>query len=145
MTDFDLYFSEHFGVDPALLEQYGAFDVSIVSDLPLFIDPFLLFNSDKPEYQALHEQILKYLYFLRDKAVPDLDPGLIKSWYRFKEVKQNWLGFTVLGNGGSGLGGKFATSLHESLGSILTNFGSEQITESAHLEKLAPDPTWCRA
>ncbi|MFF5498943.1 hypothetical protein [Streptomyces aquilus] len=137
MTDFDLYFSEHFGVDAAVLEEYGAFDVSIVSDLPLFIDPFLLFNSAKPEYQALHEQILKYLYFLRDKAAPDLDPGLIKSWYRFKEVKQNWFGFTVLGNGGSGLGGKFATSLHESLGSILTNFGSEQITESAHLEKLA--------
>ncbi|WP_127466465.1 hypothetical protein [Streptomyces sp. B27] len=137
MTDFDLYFSEHFGVDPAVLEEYGAFDVSIVSDLPLFIDPFLLFNSDKPEYQALHEQILKYLYFLRDKAAPDLDPGLIKSWYRFKEVKQNWFGFTVLGNGGSGLGSKFAISLHESLGSILTNFGSEQITESAHLEKLA--------
>ncbi|MBA0125528.1 hypothetical protein H0B56_08245 [Haloechinothrix sp. YIM 98757] len=137
MTDFDLYFSEHFGVDPAVLEEYGAFDVSIVSDLPLFIDPFLLFNSDKPEYQALHEQILKYLYFLRDKAAPDLDPALIKSWYRFKEVKQNWLGFTVLGNGGSGLGGKFATSLHKSLGSILTNFGSEQITVSSHLEKLA--------
>lgn len=137
MTSFDLYFSEHFGVDPAVLEEYGAFDVSIVSDLPLFIDPFLLFNSDKPEYQALHKQILKYLYFLRDKAAPDLDPGLIKSWYRFKEVKQNWLGFTVLGNGGSGLGGKFATSLHKSLGSILTNFGSEQITVSSHLEKLA--------
>ncbi|MFK4102928.1 hypothetical protein ACI2L1_23140 [Streptomyces sp. NPDC019531] len=137
MTDFDLYFSEYFGVDPAVLEEYGAFDVSIVSDLPLFIDPFLLFNSEKPEYQALHEQILKYLYFLRDKAAPDLDPSLIKSWYRFKEVKQNWFGFTVLGNGGSGLGGKFATSLHESLGSILTNFGSEQITESSHLEKLA--------
>lgn len=137
MIDFNLYFSEHFGVDPAVLEEYGTFDVSIVSDLPLFIDPFLLFNSDKPDYQALHEQILKYLCFLRDKAAPDLDPGLIKSWYRFKEVKQNWLGFTVLGNGGSGLGGKFATSLHKSLGSILTNFGSEQITVSSHLEKLA--------
>ncbi len=137
MTDVNLYFSEQFDVDPAVLEQYGAFDVSIVSDLPLFIDPFLLFNSDKPEHQALHEQILKYLYFLRDKATPGLEPNLIKSWYRFKEVKQNWLGFTVLGNGGSGLGGKFASSLHGSLGSILSNFGSEQVTASAHLEKLA--------
>lgn len=136
MREFNLYFSEQFGIDPAVLDAYGAFDVSIVSDLPLFIDPFLLFNSNKSEYQALHEQILKYLYFLRDKASPDLDPDLIKSLYRFKEVKQNWLGFTVLGNGGSGLGGKFATSLHESLGSILSNFGSEQITSSAHLEKL---------
>jgi hypothetical protein len=137
MTDTGLYFSEYFKVDPATLEEYGAFDVSIVSDLPLFVDPFLLFNSDKPEYRALHEQILKYLYFLREKATPDLDPSLIKNWYRFKEVKQNWFGFTLLGNGGSGLGRKFATSLHDSLGSILTNFGSEEITSSSHLEKLA--------
>lgn len=137
MTAIDLYFSEYFEVDPGVLEEYGAFDVSIVSDLPLFIDPFLLFNSNKDQYQALHEQILKYLSFLRDKAAPNLDPALIKNWYRFKEVKQNWLGFTLLGNGGSGLGGKFANSLHKSLGSILSNFGSEQITASSHLEKLA--------
>jgi len=26
-------------VDPHLLEAYGAFDISVVSDLPLFVDP----------------------------------------------------------------------------------------------------------
>lgn len=133
----DLYFSEHFNVSPAVLEQYGAFDISVVSDLPLFIDPFLLFHSDRPEYQALHQGIIQYLTFLRDKASADLDPSLIQSWYRFKEVKQNWLGFTVLGNGGSGLGADFARALHSSLGSILNNFGAEQITRGTHLEKLA--------
>lgn len=137
MTDFDLYFSEHFKVHPAVLDEYGAFDVSIVSDLPLFVDPFLLFNSDKTEYKQLHQDILKYLGFLRDKASVDLDPGLISSWYRFKEVKQNWFGFTLLGNGGSGLGKGFAVSMNESLGTILSNFGTEKITASSHLEKLA--------
>jgi hypothetical protein len=111
--------------------------VSIASDLPLFIDPFLLFNSERSEYQELHQGIIRYLTFLRDKATPDLDPALIKAWYMFKEVKQNWLGFTVLGNGGSGLGLDFATALHSSLGNILSNFGDEQITKGAHLEKLA--------
>ncbi len=38
----ELYFSEQFSVDPDVLETYGAFDVSVVSDLPLFVDPFLL-------------------------------------------------------------------------------------------------------
>jgi hypothetical protein len=38
------YFSDRFGVDPIALKNYGAFNVSIVTDLPLFIDPFLLFN-----------------------------------------------------------------------------------------------------
>jgi hypothetical protein len=44
-----IYFSDIFGVDPETLDQYGAFDVSLVNDLPLFVDPFLLFNSDNPQ------------------------------------------------------------------------------------------------
>jgi len=46
-----------------------------MSDLPLFIDPFLLFNSSNPAYQLLHENIIKYLEFLRDQSTtgePDL-------------------------------------------------------------------------
>ena len=133
----ELYFSQHFGVSPTVLEDYGAFDISLASDLPLFIDPFLLFNSKKQDYRDLHDGMIRYLVFLRDRATPDLDPGLIKSWYMFQEVKQNWLGFTVLGNSGSGLGKDFARALHSSLGSILKGFGSESITKGAHLEKLA--------
>lgn len=120
-----------------MLEEYGAFNVSVVSDLPVFIDPFLLFHSDKSEYQKLHESIIKYLKFLRDAADPNLDDAVIKNLYSFKEVRQNWLGFTVLGNGGSGLGPKFARELHRALGSIFSNFGDELITQSPHLEKLA--------
>jgi hypothetical protein len=45
----DLYFSQYFEVDPAALDEYGAFDISVASDLPLFVDPFLLFASEKPE------------------------------------------------------------------------------------------------
>ena len=83
----ELYLSQYLGIKANLLEDYGAFDVSVVSDLPLFIDPFLLFHSDKPEYQALHERILTYLRFLRDKATySNLDAGLIANWYKFKVV-----------------------------------------------------------
>ncbi len=132
----DLYFSQHFEVEPKLVDDYGAFDISVVSDLPLFVDPFLLFNSDNRKYQDLHEGIIKYLLFLRDKASDELDPGLAAAWYRFKEVKQNWLGFTVLGNGGHALGADFASALIASLGSILANFGNEEVTRGSHLEKL---------
>ena len=133
----ELYFSQYYSVPSDVLAKYGAFDISLVSDLPLFVDPFLLFNSQKSEYQVLHQDIIKYLTFLRDHADANLDPALVRNWYRFKEVKQNWLGFTVLGNSGSGLGANFAMALHASLGSILRNFGSEQITKGSHLEKLA--------
>lgn len=50
----EIYFSDIFKVDPETLEGHGAFDISLLTDLPLFLDPFLLFNSKKPEYQALH-------------------------------------------------------------------------------------------
>ncbi|WP_202865228.1 hypothetical protein [Janibacter hoylei] len=132
-----IYFSDRFNVSPQTLEAYGAFDISVVSDLPVFIDPFLLFNSDKDEYQALHDQILTYLRFLRDHAHEPLDAGRIKSWYTFSEVRQNWLGFAVGGNRGHGLGPKFAIALHAALGDMLDNFGDETITSSSHVEKLA--------
>ena len=119
------------------MRRYGAFNISLVSDLPLFIDPFLLFNSRRPEFRELHERIIKYLRFLRDKSAdPNLDPGLVKALYRFPEVYQNWLGFTVSGNKGSGLGSKFATSLHRNLHRLFSSFGSETLTKGSHLEKL---------
>lgn len=132
-----IYFSDRFNVDPQVLEEWGAFDISVVTDLPVFIDPFLLFNSDKEEYRALHEQIVDYLRFLRDHAHEPLTPGRIKSWYTFSEVRQNWLGFTVDGNAGHGLGKKFAVALHGALGGLLRNIGREPITDSSHMEKLA--------
>jgi hypothetical protein len=131
------YFSECFKISPETLRQYGAFDISLITDLPLFIDPFLLFNSKKTKYQALHQEIIKYLTFLREKSDSGhLDPGLIKAWFRFPEVKQTWLGFTTSGNKGSGLGDHFASALHESLHKLFGNFGREGITKSSHLEKL---------
>ncbi|MFI6637525.1 hypothetical protein ACIBI7_52320 [Nonomuraea fuscirosea] len=134
--DLPLYFSQYFNIDSDVLDQYGAFDISVVSDLPLFVDPFLLFNSENPTYQNLHEEILRYLRFLRDQAVRNLDAGSIDAWYRFKEVKQNWLGFTLFGNSGAGLGKEFAVALHSALGDMFRNFGRETVTRGSHLEKL---------
>jgi tetratricopeptide (TPR) repeat protein len=131
------FFSEFFGIERDTLDQYGAFDVSLVNDLPLFIDPFLLFNSEKQEYQDLHDHIINYLRFLRDKAANTTPTdGLLRLWYCFPEVKQNWLGFSVSGNSGSGLGIDFARALHKNLHRIFNDFGSERITEGSHLEKV---------
>lgn len=132
-----VYFSDRFHVSPDVMDEYGAFNVSVVSDLPLFIDPFLLFNSEKETYQALHESIIEYLRFLKAKANLNLTTGLIDSWYRFPEVRQNWLGFVQDGNAGHGLGRAFARDLNAALVSLLPDFGSEILTESTHLEKLA--------
>lgn len=113
------FFTDTFGVDETVLETYGAFDVSLINDLPLFIDPFLLFHSEKAEYQALHRQIIDYLVFLRDRAGRGpVSEGDLRNWYCFPEVKQNWLGFSLVGNGGTGLGIDFARGLHANLNVI---------------------------
>lgn len=133
-----VFFSEAFGVPRATIEAYGAFDISLLADLPLFIDPFLLFNSKKPEYQKLHDSIISYIRFLRDSSNSNAaTEAQLRTWYCFSEVKQNWFGFTKMGNGGNGLGIDFARSFHGSLNEILKNFGDEAITKSSHLEKVA--------
>lgn len=137
MDPVKIHFSDFFGVSQGQLDSYGAFNVSLVNDLPLFVDPFLLFNSSKPEYQNLHYNIIRYLRFLRDKSLTSgLRRGLLRAWFAFPEVKQNWLGYSQNGNAGRGLGTHFSLALNNNLNSIFANFGDEQITLGSHLEKL---------
>ena len=117
-TTTKVYFSDFFEVSPHLIEQYGALNISLINDLPLFVDPFLLFNSAIPEYKRLHEQMLEYLGFLRDEAVKvngNIPNNLLRAWYSFPEIKQTWLGFSRNGNMGRGPGLEFARSLSGSL------------------------------
>ncbi|NLZ96977.1 MAG: hypothetical protein GX926_03230 [Candidatus Magasanikbacteria bacterium] len=133
----DIYFSDHFKVKEKELEKYGAFNISLVADLPLFIDPFLLFNSKKKKYQELHDNIIKYLIFLKKKSTfQTIDTGALKAWYVFKEVEQNWLGFSVTGNKGRALGPDFGRALNANLHKIFHEFGQEKVSKGSHLEKL---------
>src|SRR5712692_2120255 len=94
-----IYFSDFFEVLKGAVHKYGAFNISLLADLPLFVDPFLLFNSRKPKYRALHDRIIDYLRFLKEKSAADqdFDPALLHAWYMFPEVEQNWLGFAASG------------------------------------------------
>lgn len=137
MTELRIHFTDYFNLDQTLIKSYDAFNISLINDLPLFIDPFLLFNSKNPEYQSLHNEMIKYLKFLRDKSHrSDLNQGLIQRWFIFSEIKQTWLGFSKVGNKGRGLGPDFAKSLNSNLHNVFMNFGSEKITKGSHLEKL---------
>lgn len=132
-----LLFSDYFEVAPETIDDYGAFNISLVSDLPLFIDPFLLFNSPNDSYQQLHNEIISYLEFLKEKSADNLtDPGLISAWYKFPEVYQNWFGFSIDGNKGRGLGKDFANALNSNFYKLFPNYGEESISTGTHLEKL---------
>jgi hypothetical protein len=131
-----IYFTDFFNVSKDGLDEYGAFNISLINDLPLFIDPFLLFGSKKHEYQELHESILKYLTFLKLKSENGVSStSQIKSWYLFPEVKQNWFGYSKVGNGGSGLGIQFGKAMSSSMHIVFDDLGQERITQTSHLEK----------
>ncbi len=132
-----VYFSDLFNVDESVIKDYGAMNISLLNDIPLFIDPFLLYASEKPEYRQLHERILDYLSFLRDKASGNISLEKIKRWYTFPEVKQNWLGYSESGNGGLGLGKDFGQSMSKAIQRVFPELKNETITETSHLEKLS--------
>lgn len=133
----NLKFSETFEVDKNILEQEGYVDISLLCDLPLFVDPFLIFGSQKKEYVELNNEINRYLLFLKKKAMQHgISTGLLKSWFTFSEVHNNWLGYCKFGNKGSGLGPKFAKNLYLNLKNKLNNFGNGEILTVEHIEKL---------
>ena len=130
-----LLFSDYFDIPTKAVEEYGALDVCINSDLPLFIDPFLLFASEKEEYKRLHEHIVNHLIDLKNIAVLQ---GTDASYqiFKFPEIKQNWFGLCQHGNGGKGLGEKFALNLITAFNGFYSEFGNETISSSSHIEKL---------
>lgn len=138
MKEIKIYFSDFFGVSEDVIESYGAVNISLINDFPLFIDPFLLFNSEDEGLRTIHDDMIRYLKFLQIKSqeVRGLTEGMLKAWYLFSEVKQTWLGFSIEGNSGRGLGKSFANGLYSGLGSIFKSFGKETITKSPHMEKL---------
>lgn len=130
--DIKIYFSDFFEIDHEALDAHGALDISLLSDNPAFVDPFLIFYSKKAEYIKLHDFIVKYLVFLKNQS----DTGQFSPvFYSFHEVNQVWLGFSKGGNKGLGLGDFFAKELHENLVNIFKG-AKNNITKSSHIEKL---------
>lgn len=128
-----MFFSEYYGIDTSIIEEYGAVDISFVCDLPLFIDPMLIFNSEKEEYKKLHEKIIRYFHFLYKKASEGLSAKELGAWFEFNEVPNNWLGYSMTGNKGAALGKQYAKFLYEN---IRFAVDTNDITKSNHIEKI---------
>jgi hypothetical protein len=136
MSNFKLLFSEYFEIDNSSLEKYGALNICLSSDLPMFIDPFLLFASKKSEYKILHKKVVEHLIILKEYATIDDGIDVDINLFKFPEIKQNWLGLSKYGNGGKGLGKKFAEGAITAFNGFYNTFGEEKITAETHIEKL---------
>jgi hypothetical protein len=131
---FKLFFSDYFEIDAKVLDDYGALNICVDADLPLFVDPFLLFASKKAEYIHWHKKIVDHLIHLKHIAVNEPESDL--RLFQFPEVKQNWLGMCKWGNNGKGLGPRFARDLIKSFNGFYSDFGEETVSSSSHIEKL---------
>ena len=132
-----MYFSDVFNISNGLLASEDVFDISLVSDLPLFIDPFLVFDSHKPEYQQLHKNVVRYVSFVRNKvAEGNVTGNQEKEWLYFSEIPNNWLGYSVGSNAGRGLASTFSKGAVIGLRGPLKDFGNENYSRGSHFERL---------
>lgn len=136
MANFKLLFSDYFNIDQSVLNQYGALNVCLSADLPLFIDPFLLFASENEDYKNLHSSLINHILILKEIAIEDKVIAESNSIFKFPEIKQNWLGVSKFGNEGHGLGKKFAKNIIKSFNGFYRSFGDEDISSETHIEKL---------
>ena len=128
-----MFFSEVFDVNSTIIAEYGAVDISMVCDTPLFIDPMLIFNSKKKKYKQLHNEIIQYFHFLYKKSQQNLSRQEVDAWFNFSEVPNNWLGYSLYGNKGLALGKKYADFLYQNVGFAMKQ---NHITQSIHVEKV---------
>lgn len=127
-----MFFSEHFHVNKQKIDSYGAIDINLVCDLPLFIDPMLIFNSSKKEYKDLHKQIIKYFHFLAKKSENGFNAGEITTFFNFNEIKNNWFGYSKTGNEGNGNGKDFSRIFANN---IKFSLNTHSISKGTHFEK----------
>jgi hypothetical protein len=136
MTNFKLLFSDYFNINKSAMDEYGALNICLSADMPLFIDPFLLFASEDEGYKKLHKGLIDHLLILKEIAIENKESGINNSLFRFPEIKQNWLGVSKFGNGGHGLGKDFAKKVITSFNGFYNSFGEEEISSETHIEKL---------
>ena len=43
----NIYFTDYFNIGKDILDEYEAFDISLINELPVLIDQFPLFTSEK--------------------------------------------------------------------------------------------------
>jgi hypothetical protein len=91
-----------------LIEGVSQFEVDFViprlgTDVPVGIDPFLLFKSHNPEFQTLHNQVLEVFRFGID-LIKNERHDEVRELFEFPEVSEIGLGYTREGKRGSGVG-----------------------------------------
>lgn len=132
-----MLFSQFFKIEKN--EDCDWFDPILFRDTKLFIDPFLIFKSNHPNFQNAHEELIWFFNKAFNLGVES--QGIrrhpahkkLEAMLLFPEVSEICLGYTAGGTGGSGSGGGFSKAI---IAGILESI-SLGLTEVTHFEEIA--------
>ncbi|PIF59507.1 hypothetical protein [Flavobacterium sp. 2] len=118
-----MIFSKIFGIEINSDDDW--FDPILAMDTKLFIDPFLIFDSNHPFFRNTHQKTIAFFdhaFLLASKSRQsklDLRYRQLLNTIKFPEVEEICLGYASRGTGGSGSGGGFSKiivgSIYESI------------------------------
>lgn len=107
--------------NPRLNDEFGGLPFSqddvpfliphLREDLPLCIDPFLLWNSDNADWQGLHQQLLRFVDAVRRLALDGKTAQAVSILLKCEEQPALGLGYAAGTKAGSSLGPRLATSI----------------------------------
>lgn len=80
-------------------------------DLPLYIDPFLMWVSDDPGYRSLHERLLGFFEHIRRLSLEGNEPEAVRLLLGCQERQALGLGYGRATKRGSAIGPEIATSI----------------------------------
>jgi len=111
------YFSQFYKIQTAEDEDW--FDPQMSSDTLLFIDPFLVFETDISLFSNAKEKFFTFFtsaFELAHEAVYSITAyNKLKAILKFPEVKELCLGFSERGTAGSGSGGGYSKGFADAL------------------------------
>ncbi|MAL59709.1 MAG: hypothetical protein CMC14_06655 [Flavobacteriaceae bacterium] len=114
-----MIFSTEFKIERTKDDDW--FDPILSTDTKLFIDPFLVFDSDHDSFNNTHQKTIDFFNLafeiasLSNANKTDIRYRQLLSMMKFPEVEEVCLGYASRGTGGSGSGGGFSTMIVDSL------------------------------
>ena len=125
-----MIFSTEFKIERKKKDDW--FDPILSTDTKLFIDPFLIFDSNHDFFINTHQKTIEFFnlaFNIASISKPnksDIRYRQLLSMMKFPEVEEVCLGYASRGTGGSGSGGGFSKmiveSIFESINMGITNF-----------------------
>lgn len=83
----------------------------LLEDIPLYVDPFLLWSSESTEYNELHQRLLGFFETIRRLVVAGRRSQAFRLLIQIREPKEMGLGYALASKRGSAIGPKLANSI----------------------------------